>query len=30
MYNTLQAILKLHELGYLYRDVKPSNFMLTK
>jgi serine/threonine protein kinase len=30
MYNTLKCIRTLHEIGYLYRDVKPSNFMVKK
>jgi serine/threonine protein kinase len=30
MYNTLKQLKILHELGYLYRDVKPANFMLQK
>ena len=28
MYNSLQCLQALHQLGYLYRDVKPANFML--
>lgn len=30
MRETLQIIQKLHQKGYLYRDVKPANFMLRK
>ena len=30
MYNTFRCIRTLHEKGYLYRDVKPSNFMLKR
>ena len=28
MYNSLRCIQELHSLGYLYRDVKPANFMV--
>ena len=30
MYNTLRSIQLIHQLGYLYRDVKPANFMLKR
>jgi len=30
MYNTFMCLRTLQEKGYLYRDVKPSNFMLKR
>ncbi len=30
IYNTLKCIQTLYEIGYFYRDVKPSNFMVKK